>query len=68
LAFTDYRSVKSLNKKYIFLKGVLTSIFVGAITPASSLIFRGITDVLMEGQHNLENGNLDMDDFSKKSV
>uniref|UniRef100_A0A915NPN1 ABC transmembrane type-1 domain-containing protein n=1 Tax=Meloidogyne floridensis TaxID=298350 RepID=A0A915NPN1_9BILA len=46
--------------------GVLTSIFVGAITPASSLIFRGITDVLMEGQHNLENGNLDMDDFSKK--
>nr|CAD2161669.1 unnamed protein product [Meloidogyne enterolobii] len=46
--------------------GVLTSIFVGALAPATSLIFRGITDVLMEGQHNLENGNLDMDDFSKK--
>uniref|UniRef100_A0A1I8BVI5 ABC-type xenobiotic transporter n=1 Tax=Meloidogyne hapla TaxID=6305 RepID=A0A1I8BVI5_MELHA len=46
--------------------GLLTSIFIGATAPASSLIFRGITDVLMEGQHNFDSGNLDMDEFASQ--
>ena len=47
--------------------GVLTSIIGGALGPASSLIFRGITAVLMEGQHRLENGTLDIEYFSEGS-
>jgi hypothetical protein len=49
--------------------GILTSIISGALSPAGSLVFRGITDVLMEGQHEHKNGTLDskMDHFSEGS-
>uniref|UniRef100_A0A914HYY5 ABC-type xenobiotic transporter n=1 Tax=Globodera rostochiensis TaxID=31243 RepID=A0A914HYY5_GLORO len=45
--------------------GMCSALFTGAITPIQSLIFRGITDVLMEGQNEYENGTLEqhMDTF-----
>ncbi|KAH7724074.1 Bile salt export pump [Aphelenchoides avenae] len=45
--------------------GVITSIFLGALGPFNSRIFRGISDVLMEGQAAYDNGTLDVDYFSE---
>lgn len=47
--------------------GIFTNVAAGALNPASSLIFRGITDVLMNGQHQMDNGTLDMEQFSEGS-
>ncbi|KAL3102064.1 hypothetical protein niasHS_003473 [Heterodera schachtii] len=45
--------------------GFFCALFTGAVMPIQSMIFRGITDVLMEGQNQFENGTLgeSMDKF-----
>ncbi|KAI1707098.1 ABC transporter transmembrane region domain-containing protein [Ditylenchus destructor] len=46
--------------------GVIASLLNGIGTPFSSVIYRGITDTLMEGQARHTNGTLEMSNFSAK--
>ncbi|VDM28530.1 unnamed protein product [Toxocara canis] len=50
---------------YVLLSvGVSLCIINGAIAPLNSIFFRGMTDALIKGQADYENGTLDLDWYS----
>jgi hypothetical protein len=63
LNFSKFRYADRLD--WILLAvGLAMAVVSGVASPLVSVIFRGITDVLMEGQSRVENGTLDNDAFS----
>ncbi|KAI1720374.1 ABC transporter transmembrane region domain-containing protein [Ditylenchus destructor] len=60
LRYADYKDW------LLLICGLITSVGTGCATPLQMIIFRGITDALMEGQAHYDNGTLNMDDFSAK--
>ncbi|CAB3399755.1 unnamed protein product [Caenorhabditis bovis] len=50
----------------LFCGGIILSILSGALMPFNSLIFEGITNVLMEGEAQYQNGTFDLPWFSSE--